>query len=193
MKFCLKLSLPVIALLMVAGFAQPSANSSDADRMEQKLKHIETNGGLAHPDPTPTHLTEQEINAYVASGRIQLPDGVQSVHFSGDAGVVTGKARVDFDRVKTGKRSSNPLLSLFSGVHDVEVQAHAHGTVGKGFVDVDSVVLDGVEVPRFVLQLFVEKYLQPKHPGIGLNSRFPLPDRIDTAVVGQHVLQITQK
>ena len=193
MKFCLKLSLPVIALQMVTGFAQPTANSSDANRMEQKLQHLETNGGLAHPDPTPTHLTEQEINAYVASGKIQLPDGVQSVNFSGDAGVVTGKARVDFDRVKTGKRSSNPLLSLFSGVHDVEVQAHAHGTVGQGFVDVDSVVLDGVEVPRFVLQLFVEKYLQPKHPGIRLNSRFPLPDRIDTAIVGKHVLQITQK
>ena len=60
-------------------------------------------------------------------------------------------------------------------------------------VSVDSVSLDGIEIPRFVLQLFVEKYLQPKYPNIGLDSRFALPDRIDTAIVGLHKLTITQK
>jgi hypothetical protein len=58
---------------------------------------------------------------------------------------------------------------------------------------VDSVSLDGVEVPRLVLQLFVEKYLQPRYPEIGIDSRFPLPDRIDTAIVGQHLITLTQK
>ena len=73
------------------------------------------------------------------------------------------------------------------------VQAHAHGSGGQGIVQVDTVSLDGVEIPRFVLQLFVEKYLQPKYPNIGLDSRFALPDRIDTATVGRHKLTITQK
>jgi hypothetical protein len=187
-----KLSFFVIFALIVMRFGSAS-NSSDALSMEHKLQHIETNGGSAHPDSTPTTLTESEINAYFASGKIKLPDGVQSVHFAGEAGVVTGKARVDFDQVKTGKNSSNPLLSMFSGIHDVEVEAHAHGVAGTGYVDVDSVVLDGVEIPRFVLQLFVEKYLQPKHPEIGLNSRFQLPDKIDTATVGKHVLVVKQK
>jgi len=44
-----------------------------------------------------------------------------------------------------------------------------------------------------VLELFVEKYLQPKFPQIGIDSRFPLPDRIDTATVGQHQITLTQK
>jgi hypothetical protein len=58
---------------------------------------------------------------------------------------------------------------------------------------VDSVSLDGVEIPEFVLELFAEKYLQPKNPQIGLDSQFALPNRIDTATVGLHKLIVTQK
>jgi hypothetical protein len=100
---------------------------------------------------------------------------------------------VDFEQVKAGVSSYNPLLSVFSGVHDVVIVARAHGAGGVGFVQVDSVSLDGLDIPRFALQLFVEKYIRPKYPDIGLNSRFPLPDRIDRAIVGQHKLTVTQK
>ncbi len=33
----------------------------------------------------------------------------------------------------------------------------------------------------FVLELFVEKYLKPKYPDIGIDSRFALPARVDSA------------
>jgi hypothetical protein len=170
-----------------------SANSAAVATMEGKLKRVEANGAAAHPDQTPTEFTEGEVNSYLASGKVQLPSGVQSVKFQGEPGVITANTRVDFDQLKAGRNSSNPLLGMFSGVHDVIVQAHAHGSGGQGIVNVDSVSLDGVEIPRFVLQLFVEKYLQPKYPNIGLDSRFALPDRIDTATVGRHRLTITQK
>jgi hypothetical protein len=170
-----------------------SANSAAVATMERKLQRVEANSAAAHPDQTPTEFTEEEVNSYLASGKVQLPSGVQSVKFQGEPGVITANTRVDFDQLKAGRNSSNPLLGMFSGVHDVIVQAHAHGSGGQGIVNVDSVSLDGVEIPRFVLQLFVEKYLQPKYPNIGLDSRFALPDRIDTATVGRHRLTITQK
>ena len=172
---------------------KPLQNSAAVASMDRKLQRIEANGASAHPDQTPTEFTEEEVNSYLASGRVQLPSGVQSVKFQGEPGIITANTRVDFDQLKAGKRSSNPLLSMFSGVHDVIVQAHAHGSGGQGIVNVDSVSLDGVEIPRFVLQLFVEKYLQPKYPNIGLDSHFALPDRIDTATVGRHKLAVTQK
>ena len=100
---------------------------------------------------------------------------------------------MDFDRIREGAHSSNPLLAIFSGIHDVVVVAHAYGANRQGYMHVDSVSLDGVEVPRFVLQTFVEKYLQPKYPELGLDSRFALPDRVDTATVGMHKLTVTQK
>ena len=122
-----------------------------------------------------------------------MPAGVDSVELHGQPGIITGTARVDFDQVRAGAHSSNPLLSIFSGVHNVDVATHAHGAGHEGYVHVDSVSLDGIEVPRFVLELFVEKFLQPKYPQLGLDSRFALPDRIDTATIGEHQVVITQK
>ncbi len=182
-------------ILLLGSSASPArtSRSSDVASTEQKLRHIEANGQAARPDQTPTVFSEPEINSYLASDNVILPEGVQSVKLAGEPGIITGTARVDFDRIREGTGSSNPLLSIFSGVHDVVVVAHAHGAGRQGYVQVDSVSLDGVEIPRFVLQLFVEKYLQPKYTELGLDSRFSLPDRLDTATVGPHKLTVTQK
>lgn len=179
-----------LSVLCIAG--QPSASSSAAS-MQRKLAFIESNAKSNPPRQHPTILTEQEINAYFASGEVDLPDGVESVRFSEQTGVITGNARVNFDQIKSGRSSYNPLLVMFSGTHDIIAIAHAHGASGRGYVHVDSVSLDGVSIPRFVLQLFVDRYLHPKYPDIGLDSEFELPDRIDTATVGQHQVTITQK
>jgi len=43
------------------------------------------------------------------------------------------------------------------------------------------------------LQYFLDRYVRPKHPEVGLDSVFELPERIDTATVGDHQLFLTQK
>jgi len=184
---------PMALARAVAPQASSGGNSAVVVSMERKLLHVQQNGTLARPDTTPTEFTEQEVNAYFATGRVKLPAGVQSVRFQSQPDVIAATTRVDFEQLKAGRGSSNPLLSIFTGVHDVVVVAHARGMDHQGYVQVDSVALDGVEIPRFVLQLFVEKYLQPKYPGIGLNSQFALPGKIDTATVGLHKLTVTQK
>jgi hypothetical protein len=164
-----------------------------AESAERKFQHIQQNATLAHPDQTPTELTEREINAYLASGRVKLPNGVQRVQLTGESGAVTGNARVDFDQITAGRRSMNPLLSLFSGVHDVRVDAHASGSGGQGRVHIDAAAIDGMTVPRVALQYFVDKYVTPKYPNVGMDSTFQMPDRIDTATIGSHKLIVTQK
>ena len=188
------ISMAAFANFAASDGSKPSAeNKAAVESLDRKLSYIQQNGALAHPNSAPTQLTEYEVNAYLASGRVRLPAGVQSLRLRGEPGVITANCRVDFDEFKAGQRSSNPLLSVFSGVHDVVVVAHAHGAGHEGFVHVDSVSLDGVEIPHFALELFVEKYIQPRYPGIGIDSRFALPDKIDTATVGQHQLAVTQK
>ena len=167
--------------------------SKAAASMQKKLQYVESNGAAPRPNEKPTQFTEEEINSYLASDLVILPLGIESARFSGSSGQLTATARINFDQIKTGRRSSNPLLFVFSGTHDVLVSAHAHGEKHQGYVHVDTVQLDGVEIPEFVLQLFVEKYLQPKYPNIGIDSQFPLPDKIDTASIGNHVLTITQR
>jgi len=180
-------------LVVAAGFLAAAGRPDSSPAMQQKLQHLQENAALPQPDKTPTTFTQQEVNDYVASKQVKLPRGVQSVRFSSEPEIITGNARVDFEEVKSGKGSANPLLSVFSGVHDVEVIARAHGAGHMGYVQVQTVTLDGVEIPRFVLQLFVEKYLQPKYPGVGLDSQFSLPYKIDTASVGKNQLTVTQK
>lgn len=182
-----------------SGKSKPSAASSHstqvaaADRLATKLQHIEQNGMKEHPDQSPTVLTEEEINAYFAEGRVKLPAGVKSVKFSLAPDTINGSARVDFDEIKSGRSSSNPLLGLFSGVHDVRAVAQANGSGGMGKVNMERVALDDTEIPRFVLELFVDKFLKPKYPNVGLDSTFKLPAKVDLAIVGEHKLTITQK
>ncbi len=194
MKLAYKLPfLTLLAAGISIAWSGPTSVSATAAGAQRKVDHIEANGALAHPDPAPTEFTEPEINAYIASGRVNLPEGVDSVHLVGLDGMVTATARVDFDKVKNGRKSSNPLLSMFAGVHNVEVQAHARGSGGTGIIHVDSVALDGAEIPHFLLELFVEKYLGPKYPGVGMDTQVPLPHKIDTATIRKHVLSVIQK
>lgn len=167
--------------------------ANPARSMQAKLRHLETNAQARVPDSTPTVISEEEANAYLASGAVQLPKGVQRVRLEGLPGVIAAHLRVDFDQLTRGARSANPLLMLFSGVHDVQVAAHAHGDRGIGIVHVDAVSIDNVEVPRAALEFFVEHYLKPKYPEVGLDTRFRMPDRVDTAVVGEHKLTVVQK
>ena len=197
MKACCAFVLLVAGLSVLTQHSwsetESASNSRQVASMERKLQHLESNAAQAHPDPAPTEFTEQEINAYFESGNVKLPAGVRSVVFQAQPGAVTATSRVDFDQLKAGRNSYNPLLTIFSGLHDIIVTAHAYGAGGQGLVHVDSVSLDGVEVPPFVLQLFVDKYLKPKYPNIGLDSRFALPARVDAATVGVHSVTVTQK
>ena len=179
----------ILAALLFAGASRPTP----AEIAEQKLDDIHRNGQRPSPDPRPTQLTEAEVNSYLASGKVKLPAGVESVRLTGVPGVITANCRVNFDQVKAGRENSNPLLHLFSGVHEVVVEAEATGWNYQGQVHVNSVSIDDVEVPRFVLEMFVEKYVTPKYPGVGLDSTFRLPDKIETATVGSHVLTVVQR
>jgi hypothetical protein len=182
---------------LAASQQAPPQTSGSAHRlaasMQGKLDHIKQNGERSTPDQTPTVITEEEVNDYIASGRIVLPQGVKKLSMEGRTGVVTAFLNVDFDEIRAGQKSSNPMLSVFSGQHDVRVEADAAGSGGEGRVNVREVSIDGFTVPRMALEYFASKYITPKYPNIGLDSKFQLSNRIDTATVGYHKLTVTQK
>jgi len=94
--------LPAV-LVLVINLGVKAADNSLVASVEKKIEHIQQNATLEHPDEKPTEFTEQEINVYIASGRVKLPQGVQSVRFTGEPDLVTGNARVDFDELKAGR------------------------------------------------------------------------------------------
>jgi hypothetical protein len=173
--------------------ASPAANHRLAQSMQNKLDHIQQNASLQQPNQAPTVMTEEEINDYLASGRVKLPTGVKKATLQGKSGVVNAFVNVDFDEIRTGQRNSNPLLAIFSGQHLVSVEADAAGSGGQAKVHVRGVSIDGVEVPRMALEFFAEKYITPKYPNAGLDSEFQMPARIDMATVGYHKLTVMQR
>ncbi len=161
---------------------------------EKKLDFIAHNAKASPPSSAQTSLSADELSAFVNEGGVTLPKGVQNVKFSGTPGVITTTTNVDFDQITAGKSSMNPLMMLFTGVHDVTVVANAQGAGGTGTVDVQKVELDGVTVPGPALEYFVNHYLKPKYgDNVGLESRFKLPARIESARVGQNIVTVQQK
>src|SRR4029077_8606890 len=157
---------PSAAPQCLAEQQSPSSGHRLAQSMQAKLDHIQENGQRANPDQTPTVMTEEEVNDYIASGRIVLPQGVKKLRMEGRSGVVTAFLNVDFDEIRAGQSSANPLLSVFSGKHDVQVEADASGSGGEGKVSVREVTIDGFNVPRVALEYFVSKYIAPKYPNV---------------------------
>jgi len=185
------ITISLIASICVVG-QQSITQYRLAESLQRKLDHIRENAQLAHRDQTPTIMTEDEVNDYIAAGRLKLPPGVKKLTFQSESGVLTAMASIDFEEILVGQHSSNPLLSIFSGTRDVRVEADASGAAGQGSVRVRTVTLDGIEVPRMALEFFLSKYVTPKHPNVGMDSVFPLPDRIDTATIDYHKLTVTQ-
>lgn len=164
-----------------------------AQSMQAKIDHIQENAQRPTPDQTPTVMTEEEINDYIATGGIVLPKGVKKLRLQGTSGVITAFLNVDFDEIRAGQNSLNPMLSVFSGQHDVVVEADAAASGGRGKVHIREVSIDGITVPHVALEYFVSKYIAPKYPNIGLDSEFQLTYKIDTSTVGYHKLTVTQK
>ncbi len=182
-----------LAGLCVAQVSNGPATHRLADSLQRKLDHIRENGQKPQPDQTPTVMTEEEINDYFAAGRVKLPQGVKKVTLEGHSGLVAGHATIDFDEIRAGQKSSNPLLSLFNGTHNVQVEADASGANGTAKVHVRTVSIDGIDVPRIALEYFINHYVTPKYPNVGIDSTFALTNRIDIAIIGYHKLTLTQK
>ena len=186
----------VLVLISLTAVAQTAPRRSPAaDSMERKLQYIDQNSERPQPNPSPTVLTEQEVNAWFASPYAKLPKGVRSLRVIGTNGQITANASINFDEVKEGRGGGgfNPLMSMFSGTHDVQVVASAQAQGGEAQVHVQSVSIDDVNIPRMALEFFVDHYLKPKYPNVGLDTTFEPGYRVDTAKVAPHQIAIVQK
>jgi len=95
-------SLVLPFLVAITALQSPGTDGprTPAQSAEQKFHYIHANGQREHPDPRPTQLSELEANDYLASGKVRLPAGVQSVRLVGTPGVIQANCRIDFDAVR---------------------------------------------------------------------------------------------
>ena len=196
-KNATRVAIVLLALVALAPAAAKRLFKNDkaaADSFQKKVDFIKSNAASAQPSQTPTLFSQEEINAYFAERRLKMPDGVQKVTFELQPDQVTALTRVDFEKLRQSRPSMNPLLSIFDGVHDCQVVAHAESAgPGRVRVRVESLNIDGMNVPRMALQMFVNHYVKPKYPNVDLDAEYKLPTRIDTATIKTQQGVIAQK
>lgn len=190
MKRWILLSIP-LALLTAAG--QATQHSADFRSFLQKIAYLRSNAASQHPDPKPVELTDSEANAFFNEGGVRLPVGVSHVLLAAHPGQIDAHAQVDFDQIMQRRGSNNPLAGAFTGRHDVHAVSDARAANGIGTIHIQSVELDGVQVPQFALEWFVEHYVTPRYPNLGITSTFKLPLRIDSAVLENGKVQLQQR
>ncbi len=186
--------LPIFLLLAGLLFAsQQHERQTAQEAVVAKLNYLRENAARKRPDSKPVEFSQNEINAYFAAGSVQLPPGVQNVTYELHPQQIIGAAQIDFDKFRAGRSDNNPLLAIFSGTHQVVVDSFAEGNDGQALIRVNSVAVDGVNLPRFAIEMFVKRYIQPKHPEIGMETRFVMPARVVTATVSEQKATLLQR
>ena len=183
----------VIFLLLFAATLAQAQHSADFLIADKKFAAVTAFESNPTPGGAVTTLSDNELNAYLNEGGVKWSDGVSDVRMETEPGIIHGSAQVDFDKVTAKSRSNNPLMMMFTGVHTVRVTAQANGLKGRARIIVQSVSLDGLEIPKQALELFIQHYLQPKYPEVDLDTVIGMPYRIDSAQVGEGHITLAQR
>ncbi|MGE5114813.1 MAG: hypothetical protein ACM3JB_28455 [Acidobacteriaceae bacterium] len=187
----------LFALLLLGTFAlvaQAARHSPAYLSMDKKISVLQENAGQPPAQPQTTNITQDELNAYLTEGGVQIPQGLSNVKIEFVPGSVHASSEVNFDELSEKEGGGNPIFSaLFSGTHDVEAECQASGSDGRGTVTIQTVKLDGVTIPKAALEYLIQHYVKPKYPQAGMTSTFTLPASIDTAQVQQSQVALTQK
>jgi hypothetical protein len=170
-----------------------------AESLSQKLAAITQNA--ASPKPVRPHnvtVTEDELNSwFVFRSSRDLPAGVSrpSVNLLGD-GAVRGMATIDLEKLAARRGSTNPFdpLALLGGRVPVTVTGTLRTKAGVGQFDVQSTDVNGIPVPKFILQQLLSYYATtPDSPeGLHVDDSFTLPASIQRIDVGRGQMVVVQ-
>ena len=161
--------------------AQESAASSRtvskhaAESLQAKIDHIhkiDESGDRTHRD-IETEVNETELESYVLFElKEKIPAQLDSIHVQLTPGAVAADTQLTFTSNATG----NPMLdALVGGTHNLFVKGRLSGSASQGRFDLDEVRVDGIPVPKVLIQTLVDKYVKPKYPDVDLRAPFELP------------------
>ena len=181
----------VFAILCLAGLlaahstaaaeSEPALSKEAAGSMASKLRQIQQGSGSGHSFGL-VRISEAEANSYLHYEMApDLPPGVSKPRLKFQPGRPQGSAEVNFDKIKeASKTPPNPLVDYFlRGVHTLGVDGTLHGSGGAAQFHLESVTLDGIAMPRAVVDYLIEHYLKAHYPDVSLEHPFSLPFSID--------------
>jgi hypothetical protein len=147
---------PILTCLLLAALQDPAAmrlvrTPQLADSLEQKLIGFERRQKDPRAKSESVQVTEGELNSYLNSTKLRLPDGLSDVEFLLERDDIDAKAQLDLDLVRgKAKVGSGPFdpLSLLSGRIPVELRGRLKSEAdGFGAFEIHEVRLGPLPLP----------------------------------------------
>ena len=125
------------------------------------------------PGASRVQLSEAELKSYVLfSLRDKIPAQLDSIDVQLGQDTVGSDTQMTFGSDSTG----NSVVDAFiSGTHNLFLKGKLVGEEGRGKFDLEEVRVDGIPVPKILIQTLVDKYVKPKYPEADLKEPFDLP------------------
>lgn len=177
----------VILLLPAATLAHSAASQLSQEQgnsLARKIDSINQNGAATPARPKTTHVSEAEVNSYLAFNlRDKVPGGLANpqIRMIGD-GQLSGRVSVDIDEFKR-KRQPRGIMDPFSYISG-QVPVTARGWLrtrdGMGQFHLAAAELHGVPLPKPLVQELVSYFSRtPEKPnGFNIDEPFQLPAKI---------------
>jgi hypothetical protein len=189
----------LFVLLACAALQAQALSKQDAARFQAKLETIKKNAvtPAKAKSTRSVQVTDAEVNAYLKFlAGSDVPVGIvdPTLHAAGN-GLVTGRAMVDLDAVRTQKkRGWTDPLGYLTGRLPVTAAGMLTTKNGVGKFELSSAEISGVTVPKSLLQELLSYYSRtPENPsGIDMDQPFELPAAIREIKVGQGSATIVQ-
>jgi hypothetical protein len=165
-SICLALAVACVAL----------AAASDYASAMRKFDLIESD--RSRPG-TRVELTAGELNAYIQH---EVPTGVRNPKLEVvSPGVTTGTALIDFGQVRRAQGYAPGWLmsKLLDGERPVSVTARITSAHGQATVDVQRVVISGLEIDGATLDFLIRNFLLAMYPDAAVGRPFELGHRIE--------------
>ncbi|MGH9323725.1 MAG: hypothetical protein ACRD3V_28055, partial [Vicinamibacteria bacterium] len=178
-----------IALALAA-----QAMASSGGTLEQKLEEIRVRYETGVPDAKAFEIQENESNDYLRTRAAALPEGVESPWVRFEEGLAITGATVDLEKFR-GNLPSSMIFQLLRGRVPVEATARVSGENGAGKIDLERVLLAGVELPPSLVAALAssESASQFLPPGFRLGEPFDLPYNLESIRCRMGMVHLRQR
>jgi len=203
MKKLVVLSVTIGAVVLAAAFVLRSISAQEtaaeprelskrsADVLQGKIDDIKKTDetAAANRKHSEIDVTEAELESYVVySLREKIPVQMDSIDVQLTPGAVAADTQMTFNSNTTG----NPMVdALVGGTHNLFVKGRLSGYQGRGKFDLEEVRVDGIPVPKVLINSLFDKYVKPKYPEADLKEPFDLPWGIQSIDIQSQKARIT--
>lgn len=169
----------------VAAEENDTISPKSAKSLQDKIDAIKKAKDM--PDRVPgasrVELSEAELESYMLfSLKDQIPAQMDAFEVQLQPGTVAAQTQLTFPSDATG----NPIIDVvLGGTHDLFVKGALAGTEGRGKFDFQEIRVDGIPVPKILIQSLFDKYVKPKYPDADLREPFDLPWGIEELTMEQ--------